>query len=1098
MAITQEGQQTNLEYLLYLDPDRLTWTFRHYLSAAAHMWASTHNGELKGKMTKVVDILYSCQKKMGSGYLAAYPESTFDLYDQLAETWSPYYTIHKIMQGLLDQYKLAGNPKGLEIVVNMTDYFSIRVKKLILEYSIQRHWEAINEETGGFNDVMYQLYEITKDQKHLTMAHLFDKPCFLGPLGLHDDDMSGLHVNTHVPVLIGAQKRYELFGDQLYKEIATFFFDTVNSSHTFATGGTSTMEHWHDPKRLVDEIKISSNEETCATYNLLKVSRNLFRWTKEGKYANHYERLLINGIMGNQRGKEPGVMIYFLPMGPGRSKSISGMPLSGLPPNNPGGWGNPNATFWCCYGTGIESFSKLGDSIYFLEEGEIPGLYIIQYIPSTFDWKAVGLIVKQQAKPLSSPDSYFEVSFSISSKGDARPANLNVRIPSWTSADGAIATLNGQKLDLTSADDRPEYAHIQAVLFGPHLLAGLTHGNQTIKSSNESNSGLTPGTWEVNATDIAAATGWVTPVPHSLSSQLVTLTHRAGAFVLSLVTLTHRAGAFVLSVSIADGGALTMQESPPAAAAGTDACCRALEDARNVLDRMPERSVVSWTTLISGYSQSEMHVEALELFIQMLRAGCNPNEFTLATVLTSCSGPQSIHQVKQIHSLLVKTNFESHMFVGSSLLDMYAKSENIQEARRVFDMLPERDVVSCTAIISGYAQQGLDEEALDLFRQLYSEGMQCNHVTFTALVTALSGLASLDYGKQVHALILRKKLPFFIALQNSLIDMYSKCGKLFYSRRIFDNMPERSVVSWNAMLMGYGRHGLGHEVVRVFKDLHKELKPDSVTLLAVLSGCSHGGLVDEGLDMFDIMVKEQSTLLHTGHYGCVIDLLGRSGQLEKALNLVENMPFESTPSIWGSLLGACRVHANVHVGQLVAQKLLEIEPENAGNYVILSNIYAAAGMWKDVFRVRKLMLEKTVTKEPGQSWIILDKIIHTFHSSECFHPSRKDINAKIKEIFVDIKAAGFVPDLSCVLHDVDDEQKERMLLSHSEKLAITFGLMNTPPGLTIRVMKNLRICVDCHNFAKFVSKVYAREISLRDKNRFHLLTHGNCTCGDYW
>lgn len=291
-----------------------------------------HNDTLREKMTRVVDILDHCQKKMNTGYLSAYPEKMFDMYEELFEAWSPYYTIHKIMQGLLDQYTLAGNPKGLKMVVWMTDYFSERVKNLILKYSIQRHWEAMNEETGGLNDVMYQLYTITKDQKHLTMAHLFDKPCFLGPLSLHDDDIAGLHVNTHVPVLIGAQKRYEVVGDHLYKDIATFFFDVVNSSHTFATGGTSTMEHWHDPKRLVDEIKISSNEETCATYNLLKVSRNLFRWTKEVKYADHYERLLISGIMGNQRGTEPGVMIYFLPMGPGRSKSISGAPPSGLPP----------------------------------------------------------------------------------------------------------------------------------------------------------------------------------------------------------------------------------------------------------------------------------------------------------------------------------------------------------------------------------------------------------------------------------------------------------------------------------------------------------------------------------------------------------------------------------------------------------------------------------------------------------------------------------------------------------------------------------------------------------------------------------------------
>uniref|UniRef100_A0ACD5UHS1 Uncharacterized protein n=1 Tax=Avena sativa TaxID=4498 RepID=A0ACD5UHS1_AVESA len=611
-----QGQQTNLEYLLYLDADRLTWSFRqqaglptigehyggweapdgqlrghfvgHYLSASAHMWASTHNDTLREKMTRVVDILHHCQRKMGTGYLSAYPETMFDMYEELSEAWSPYYTIHKIMQGLLDQYTLVGNPKGLKMVVWMTDYFSERVKNLIQKYSIQRHWEAMNEETGGLNDVMYQLYAITKDQKHLTMAHLFDKPCFLGPLSLHDDDIAGLHVNTHVPVLIGAQKRYEVVGDHLYKDIATFFFDIVNSSHTFATGGTSTMEHWHDPKRLVDEIKISSNEETCATYNLLKVSRNLFRWTKEVKYADHYERLLINGIMGNQRGTEPGVMIYFLPMGPGRSKSISGAPPSGLPPKMPGGWGGPNDTFWCCYGTGIESFSKLGDTIYFLEEGEIPGLYIVQHIASTFDWKTAGLTVVQQAKPLFSTDSHFEVTISISAKGDPEAAKVSVRVPSWTSADGATATLNDQKLNLTSAgdfltltklwaddtlllrfpinlrteaikDDRPEYASIQAVLFGPHLLAGLTHGNKAVNGSEHSNDGLTPGMWEMDARNATSIDEWIVPLPQSLNSQLVTLTQQLGEQT------------FVLSFSATDG-TLTMEAMP---VAGSDACVHA-------------------------------------------------------------------------------------------------------------------------------------------------------------------------------------------------------------------------------------------------------------------------------------------------------------------------------------------------------------------------------------------------------------------------------------------------------------------------------------------------------------------------------------------
>ncbi|KAL6603831.1 hypothetical protein ACP70R_044192 [Stipagrostis hirtigluma subsp. patula] len=617
-----QAQQTNLEYLLYLDPDRLAWAFRHhaglptvgdpyggwevpngqlrghfvghYLSASAQMWASTRNDTLRERMAATVDILHRCQKKIGTGYLAAYPDTAFDSYEQLAEAWSPYYTIHKIMQGLLDQYTLAGNQKGLDMVVWMTNYFSNRVKNMIQNYTIQRHWEAMNEETGGFNDVMYQLYTITKDQKHLTMAHLFDKPCFLGPLGLNDDDISSLHANTHLPVLVGAQKRYEVVGDHLYKDISTFLFDVVNSSHTFATGGTSTMEHWHDPKRLVDEIKINANEETCATYNFLKVSRNLFRWTKDTKYADHYERLLINGILSTQRGRQPGVMLYFLPMGPGRSKSVSGQHPSGLPPKNPGGWGSPNDTFWCCYGTAVESFSKLGDSIYFLDKDEIPSLYIIQYIPSSFDWKAAGLTVKQQTEPLFSTDSYFEVSVSISAKKDAQLATVSVRLPSWTSANGTAATLNGQKLNLTSngnssnggflsvtrfwgddtltlkfpitlrteaiKDDRPEYASVQAVLFGPHLLAGLTHGNLPVTSSNHSNDGLTAGVWEVNATMDAPVAGWVTPVcSRSLDPQLVSLTQSSGGRTR------------VLSVSIADGK-LVMQEAPEP---GTDACVHA-------------------------------------------------------------------------------------------------------------------------------------------------------------------------------------------------------------------------------------------------------------------------------------------------------------------------------------------------------------------------------------------------------------------------------------------------------------------------------------------------------------------------------------------
>ncbi|ONH95429.1 hypothetical protein PRUPE_7G069900 [Prunus persica] len=514
--------------------------------------------------------------------------------------------------------------------------------------------------------------------------------------------------------------------------------------------------------------------------------------------------------------------------------------------------------------------------------------------------------------------------------------------------------------------------------------------------------------------------------------------------------------------------------------------CECLNDAQRVLDEMPVRNVVSWTAMISAYSKRGCASEALNLFLQMLRSGTEPNEFTFATVLTSCAGGAwGFDLGRQIHSLIIKTKFESHIFVGSSLLDMYAKAGRIYEARGVFECLPERDVVSCTAIISGYAQLGLDEEALELFRQLQREGMTSNYVTYASVLTALSGLAALDLGRQVHNHVLRRELPSYVVLQNSLIDMYSKCGNLSYSRRIFDSMPERTVISWNAMLVGYSKHGMGKEVVKLFKLMKEEnkVRPDSVTFLAVLSGCSHGGMEDRGLEYFYEMAEgENGTEPELEHYGCVVDLLGRAGRVEEAFEFIKKMRFEPTAAIWGSLLGACRVHSNVEIGEFVGFRLLQIEPENAGNYVILSNLYASVGRWEGVRNVRELMVEKAVIKEPGRSWIELDQILHTFHA----------------KLSVKLQVAGYVPDLGCVLYDVDEEQKEKVLLGHSEKMALAFGLIATPEGVPVRVIKNLRICVDCHNFAKLVSKIYGREVSLRDKNRFHHIVGGTCSCGDYW
>ncbi|CAN8269377.1 unnamed protein product [Cochlearia groenlandica] len=529
--------------------------------------------------------------------------------------------------------------------------------------------------------------------------------------------------------------------------------------------------------------------------------------------------------------------------------------------------------------------------------------------------------------------------------------------------------------------------------------------------------------------------------------------------------------------------------------------CDFSKDARKVFDEMPERNVVSWTAMISRYSQTGDSHEALAVFVEMLRSDVKPNEFTFATVLTSCVRASGLSLGKQIHGLIVKWSFGSHIFVGSSLLDMYAKAGHIEEARVIFDCLPDRDVVLCTAIIAGYAQLGLDEEALEMFRKLQSEGMCPNYVTYASVLTALSGLAMLDHGKQTHCHVLRRELLLNTVLQNSLIDMYSKCGNLSYARRLFDNMPVRTSVSWNAMLVGYSKHGLGNEVLELFKWMRdeKKVKPDSVTLLAVLSGCSHGRMEDTGLSIFDGMIAgDYEVKPDTEHYGCIVDMLGRAGRIEEAFEFIKRMPSEPTAGVLGSLLGACRVHLSVDIGEYVGRKLIKTEPENAGNYVILSNLYASAGRWEDVNNVRALMLKKAVTKEPGRSWIQHEQMLHYFHANDRTHPRREEVLAKLKEISIKMKQAGYVPDLSCVLYDVDEEQKEKMLLGHSEKLALTFGLIANGDGIPIRVFKNLRICVDCHNFAKIFSKVFEREVTLRDKNRFHQIVGGICSCGDYW
>lgn len=329
--------------------------------------------------------------------------------------------------------------------------------------------------------------------------------------------------------------------------------------------------------------------------------------------------------------------------------------------------------------------------------------------------------------------------------------------------------------------------------------------------------------------------------------------------------------------------------------------------------------------------------------------------------------------------------------------------------------------------------------------------------------------------------------------------MYSKCGRVEIARKAFARMKEKNVMSWTALIRGYGMHGRAKEALEVFHEMiGAQVKPNYVTFISVLNACSHSGLVDEGWHWFNVMLHEYGIEPGIEHYGCVVDLLGRAGYLQRAYDLIQRMKVEPDFVIWGSLLGACRVHKNVDIGEVSAQKLFELDPDNCGYYVLLCNIYADAERWEDVDRVRAIMKSRRLVKTPGFSLVELRGRVHMFLVGDQEHPQHKKISEFLEEISVRLREAGYVPNVVSDSHDVEWEEKEMFLRVHSEKLAVAFGILNSGPGTTVQVIKNLRVCADCHTAIKLMSRVVDREIVVRDSKRFHHFKDGSCSCGDYW
>ncbi|KAH9287726.1 hypothetical protein KI387_031843, partial [Taxus chinensis] len=485
--------------------------------------------------------------------------------------------------------------------------------------------------------------------------------------------------------------------------------------------------------------------------------------------------------------------------------------------------------------------------------------------------------------------------------------------------------------------------------------------------------------------------------------------------------------------------------------------CGCLAVASHLFHRMSERNVVSWTALIAGYVQNGFPNEALKLFSQMNKAGMKPNSVTIATVLPSCACLTALQQGKEIHNYIIKCGLQSDIFVGSALIDMYVKCKKIELARNIFDRMTLKNVVSWNAMIAGYTHSEHASEALNLFWLMLVTGVQPSTVTIASILPACGHLATLHKGKEIHDYIIRNGFESVNFVANALIDMYAKCGNVELAHQLFNKLSQKNQISWTTMIAGYGMHGLGQEALTLFKQMQQaDMKPDYITFVAILSACSRAGLVNEGWQYFESMQQVYGIIPTMENYACMVDLLGRAGQLNEAREFIEGMPLQPSVTVWGSLLGACRIHCNIELGEYSAKQIFELEPENPGFYVLLSNIYANDGRWDDAANVRTLLKSRNLTQRPGCTWIEIKNRVHTFLVGDKSHPQAKKIYAMLESLATKMEDAGYVPDTGFVLHDLENEDKEFFLCGHSERLAIAFGLIYTSPGTTLRVAKNLR------------------------------------------
>ncbi|KAG8071261.1 hypothetical protein GUJ93_ZPchr0006g40890 [Zizania palustris] len=417
-----------------------------------------------------------------------------------------------------------------------------------------------------------------------------------------------------------------------------------------------------------------------------------------------------------------------------------------------------------------------------------------------------------------------------------------------------------------------------------------------------------------------------------------------------------------------------------------------LDDARKVFDWMPHMDLILCNALISGCSHGGRHGEALSLFCRMRKEGLDINRTTLAAVLKSTASLEAVSDTRQVHALAEKTGILSDSHVINGLIDSYWKCNCLSDANRVFEECCSDDIIAFTSMITALSQCDHGEDAIKLFTEMLRKGLEPDPFVLSSLLNACASLSAYEQGKQVHAHLIKRQFMSDVFAGNALVYTYAKCGSIEDAELAFSSLPERGVVSWSAMIGGLAQHGHGKRALEFFRKMVGEgIDPNHITMTSVLCACNHAGLVDDAKRYFNSM-KEMFGIDRTEeHYSCMIDLLGRAGKLDDAMELVNSMPFQANASVWGALLGASRVHQDPELGRLAAEKLFSLEPEKSGTHVLLANTYASAGMWDEVAKVRKLMKDSNIKKEPAMSWVEVKDKVHTFIVGDKSHPMTRDI-----------------------------------------------------------------------------------------------------------